>query len=157
MLISPAASHSGWEDHFQSDPYHYLHHRFFECNYGTSGTPLDKMFGTFRDKLKESGTSYRGGSEEKVDAKTVAIHDSKSSLSGLPDLGFVIYISLNCLAWTLLGLKITDSSLLDLHKISPALMAVIIGAGPVILAQTMTNMTDKTKRSIFYPFHKVRV
>ena len=36
----------------QSDQYHYLHHRFFECNYGTSGTPWDKMFGTFRDKLK---------------------------------------------------------------------------------------------------------
>lgn len=36
LLISPAASHSGWEDHFQSDQYHYLHHRFFECNYGTS-------------------------------------------------------------------------------------------------------------------------
>ena len=28
LLISPAASHSGWEDHFQSDQYHYLHHRF---------------------------------------------------------------------------------------------------------------------------------
>ena len=27
LLISPAASHSGWEDHFQSDQYHYLHHR----------------------------------------------------------------------------------------------------------------------------------
>ena len=59
IQISPAASHSGWEDHFQSDQYHYLHHRFFECNYGTSGTPFDKMFGTFRDKLKETGTSYK--------------------------------------------------------------------------------------------------
>ena len=28
LLISPAASHSGWEDHFQSDQYHYLHHRY---------------------------------------------------------------------------------------------------------------------------------
>ena len=28
LLISPAASHSGWEDHFQADQYHYLHHRF---------------------------------------------------------------------------------------------------------------------------------
>ena len=27
LLISPAASHSGWEDHFQADQYHYLHHR----------------------------------------------------------------------------------------------------------------------------------
>ena len=28
LLISPAASHSGWGDHFQSDQYHYLHHRY---------------------------------------------------------------------------------------------------------------------------------
>ena len=55
--------------------------RFFECNYGTSGYPMDKMFGTFRDKLKESGTSYKGGSEEKVDTKTTSIHDRKASLS----------------------------------------------------------------------------
>ena len=27
LLLSSAASHSGWEDHFQSDQYHYLHHR----------------------------------------------------------------------------------------------------------------------------------
>ena len=27
LMISPAASHSGWEDHMQSDQYHYLHHR----------------------------------------------------------------------------------------------------------------------------------
>ncbi len=27
--------------------FHYLHHRFFECNYGGDGTvPLDKWFGT---------------------------------------------------------------------------------------------------------------
>ena len=157
LLISPAASHSGWEDHFQSDQYHYLHHRFFECNYGTSGTPLDKMFGTFRDKLKESGTSYRGGSEEKVDAKTVAIHDSKSSLAGPPDLGFVLYLGLNCLAWALLWLRLTDSAQLGQLAgwLTPTTMAAMIGAGPVILAQLMANMTDNTKRSIFYPFHKV--
>ena len=27
LLLSPAASHSGWEDHMQSDAFHYLHHR----------------------------------------------------------------------------------------------------------------------------------
>ena len=43
--------------------------RFFECNYGDSGTPYDKIFGTFRDKLKESGTTYQGGSEEKANQK----------------------------------------------------------------------------------------
>jgi sterol desaturase/sphingolipid hydroxylase (fatty acid hydroxylase superfamily) len=30
LLLSPAASHSGWEDHMQSDQFHYLHHAKFE-------------------------------------------------------------------------------------------------------------------------------
>ena len=42
LLISPAASHSGWEDHFQSDQFHYLHHLKFECNYGTGTFPFDQ-------------------------------------------------------------------------------------------------------------------
>ena len=33
--------------------FHYLHHRYFECNYGEATIPLDKWFGTFRDGKKE--------------------------------------------------------------------------------------------------------
>ena len=32
-----------------SDYFHYLHHRYFECNYGAIDVPLDKWFGTFHD------------------------------------------------------------------------------------------------------------
>ena len=132
--------------------------RFFECNYGTSGTPFDKMFGTFRDKMKESGTSYRGASEEKVDARTVAVHDSKSSLAGAPDLGFLLYLGLNCLTWALLWLRLTNSRLVaGLDWVSPASLAFSISAGPLLLAQVMANLTNTgSKRSIFYPFHQVR-
>ena len=31
-VISPAAGHSGWEDHWQSDQHHYIHHATFESN-----------------------------------------------------------------------------------------------------------------------------
>ena len=32
------------------DFFHYLHHKYFECNYGADGVfPLDKWFGTFND------------------------------------------------------------------------------------------------------------
>eukprot|EP00747_Dinoflagellata_sp_TGD_P073023 gnl/TRDRNA2_/TRDRNA2_157723_c0_seq1.p1 gnl/TRDRNA2_/TRDRNA2_157723_c0~~gnl/TRDRNA2_/TRDRNA2_157723_c0_seq1.p1 ORF type:complete len:555 (+),score=63.62 gnl/TRDRNA2_/TRDRNA2_157723_c0_seq1:22-1665(+) len=67
-FLSPAASHSGWEDHTQSDQFHYLHHVNFECNYGSASVPLDNFFGTFREKLGESKT-YRGAAGEggKVD------------------------------------------------------------------------------------------
>jgi sterol desaturase/sphingolipid hydroxylase (fatty acid hydroxylase superfamily) len=28
---------------------HYLHHKYFEVNYGDGLVPLDKLFGTFHD------------------------------------------------------------------------------------------------------------
>lgn len=31
------------------DYHHYLHHRYFECNYGTPELPFDSWFGTFND------------------------------------------------------------------------------------------------------------
>merc|ERR1719461_1540424 len=61
LLLSPAASHSGWEDHMQSDQFHYTHHALFECNYGSASFPLDNLFGTFRDKLEVSEKSNSKG------------------------------------------------------------------------------------------------
>jgi len=31
------------------DFFHQLHHRFYECNYGTSELGLDKLHGSFHD------------------------------------------------------------------------------------------------------------
>ena len=58
----PALSHSGFEklqmgsklnidggNHF-----HYLHHKYFECNYGGSLAPLDKLFNTYHDGTEEA-------------------------------------------------------------------------------------------------------
>jgi sterol desaturase/sphingolipid hydroxylase (fatty acid hydroxylase superfamily) len=33
---------------------HYLHHKFFECNYADGAIPIDKWFGTFHDGSKEA-------------------------------------------------------------------------------------------------------
>jgi sterol desaturase/sphingolipid hydroxylase (fatty acid hydroxylase superfamily) len=38
------------------DYFHYLHHKYFECNYGGDGpVNLDRAFGTFHDGTEESG------------------------------------------------------------------------------------------------------
>jgi sterol desaturase/sphingolipid hydroxylase (fatty acid hydroxylase superfamily) len=58
----PALSHSGYEklkvgDDLDIDGggyFHYLHHKYFECNYGGSLTPLDRLFGTFHDGTPEA-------------------------------------------------------------------------------------------------------
>jgi sterol desaturase/sphingolipid hydroxylase (fatty acid hydroxylase superfamily) len=33
---------------------HQLHHRYFECNYGTFESPCDKWFGSFHDGTSEA-------------------------------------------------------------------------------------------------------
>ncbi len=55
--VSPVLSHSGFERVIAKeteaakagDFFHQLHHRYFECNYGTSEIPFDKWFGTYHD------------------------------------------------------------------------------------------------------------
>ena len=38
----------------EGDYFHYLHHRYFECNYGNLSVPWDHLFGTFHDGSKKS-------------------------------------------------------------------------------------------------------
>ena len=62
--IGPAIGHSGFDQlvlkknsdkRFAIDSYfHYLHHRHFECNYGASGMPFDRWFGSFHDGSRQS-------------------------------------------------------------------------------------------------------
>jgi len=87
LLLSPAASHSGYEDHFQSDAFHYFHHRYFECNYaGTDAAFMDIFFGTFKGKFTEEEPKPR--------------EDAKSSLKIMPTTEFIGYLvgSVACVA-----------------------------------------------------------
>ena len=63
----PALGHCGFEKLKTGEQssldggsyFHYLHHKYFECNYGGSLTPLDKLFGTFHDGTDEALASMR--------------------------------------------------------------------------------------------------
>jgi sterol desaturase/sphingolipid hydroxylase (fatty acid hydroxylase superfamily) len=62
LAFSPAQGHNGFDkvvlkdgrtistDHYT----HYLHHKYFEVNYGDGLVPLDKLFGTFHDGSDEA-------------------------------------------------------------------------------------------------------
>ncbi len=67
LTIAPGAGHSGWEDNWQADQYHFVHHAKFECNYGSPFSAfIDQFFGTFREKLGES-VAYKGEFKHDVD------------------------------------------------------------------------------------------
>ena len=38
--------------------------------------------------------------------------------------------------------------------LTPWMMAALLSVGPLVLAQLMANITDKTRRSMIYPFHR---
>lgn len=61
-IFNAAMSHTGFEKillskevGIESNSYfHYLHHRYFECNYGGTIAPMDQLFGTFHDGTLEA-------------------------------------------------------------------------------------------------------
>jgi len=159
LLISPAASHSGWEDHFQSDQYHYLHHRYFECNYGTSGTPFDWFFGTFRECMGESkqytgaAKTYKGDAShsEKTTKMVYKRHD-----------GFDLYMLISSLFFVCVALAATKDALEGYPIVydlacclaeRPYQVAFLMSFGPVILGTVLMKMTGD-KASLLWPFHK---
>ena len=59
--LTPAPGHSGFDRlvlkgklALPSDFFHYLHHRYFECNYGSPVVPWDRWFGSFHDGSPEA-------------------------------------------------------------------------------------------------------
>lgn len=67
VTLSPAASHSGYEDHWSANLYHYLHHRYYACNFGPSMPFMvfERWMGTYRDRL-EPGANEKLSSDPKV-------------------------------------------------------------------------------------------
>lgn len=128
LLLSPGASHSGWEDHFQGDPFHYMHHRYFECNYSSSDAMfVDEFFGT---------CEYSMAQRDKDGVKARA--DAKATLRAVPTSEFVTYLLAVFACFALFahqahrvhqGVKLSEMVAMT--------FAVIGGAGPVISAIVM--------------------
>ena len=67
FALAAITSHSGFETLLVKDKdsvnlgyfFHHLHHRYFECNYGTGEVPWDKWFGSFHDGTPEATVKMR--------------------------------------------------------------------------------------------------
>ena len=65
--LAPAQGHTGFDKIILSDKTtvdisvfnHYLHHKYFECNYSDGTIPLDKWFGSFHDGSNEATVAIK--------------------------------------------------------------------------------------------------
>jgi sterol desaturase/sphingolipid hydroxylase (fatty acid hydroxylase superfamily) len=75
--LTPAGGHHGFEGPIlkgripTGSYFHYLHHRYFECNYGESTLPFDKWFGTFTDGTPDGAVSTRTRSATRAERAKV--------------------------------------------------------------------------------------
>ena len=66
--LTAATTHTGFEALLVKDQsrlqlgtfHHQMHHRYFECNYGSLEIPWDKFFGSFHDGTEESDKRIKG-------------------------------------------------------------------------------------------------
>ena len=66
--LTAATTHTGFEALLVKDQsrlqlgtfHHQMHHRYFECNYGSIEIPWDKVFGSFHDGTEEAGERLKG-------------------------------------------------------------------------------------------------
>jgi len=66
--LTAATTHTGFEALLVKDQsrlqlgtfHHQMHHRYFECNYGSIEIPWDKVFGSFHDGTEEAGKRIKG-------------------------------------------------------------------------------------------------
>ena len=66
--LTAATTHTGFEALLVKDQsrlqlgtfHHQMHHRYFECNYGSIEIPWDKVFGSFHDGTEEAGKRVKG-------------------------------------------------------------------------------------------------
>jgi sterol desaturase/sphingolipid hydroxylase (fatty acid hydroxylase superfamily) len=137
LLLSPAASHSGYEDHFQSDLFHYLHHRYFECNYaGSDAAFLDIAFGTFKGSFNDHPIDKDGPKPRE---------DAKSTLFLLPTREFVTYLvgSSLCVApWAYTSMQKTEVS-----TNSALALSSLVGGGPVLLSVLVSSLYSNANSS----------
>jgi len=157
LLLSPAASHSGWEDHVQSDQFHYLHHNKFECNYGSASVPMDSIFGTFRDRMGDVSPTYKGAGDEKLSRgagdEKAATAKPAASMVGFKTAsppGFGLYMLFSAAVF---AVGVAGAAGVPPFCDSPYLTAAFVAYGPLAFALLLMASSGDAS-SMHKPFHK---
>jgi sterol desaturase/sphingolipid hydroxylase (fatty acid hydroxylase superfamily) len=143
MLLAPAASHSGYEDHWQADAFHYYHHRYFEVNYAGLGCSFfDTWFGSFCGTLREkTPVAIRDDAKATIDV-----------FSSPPTVEFSLYMiaSAACVAaW----ISAVQPGGVMAQYLSGREAAALAGYGPVAIA-VLATVLHEGAISVIRPYEK---
>lgn len=171
LTIAPGAGHSGFEDNWQGDQYHFIHHAHFECNYGSpmSGF-IDQFFGTFRERLGKSkqytGEWGKGGITGGKEGAVASKKRKAWSVHGHLGLPADIFHSLYTLFWASLvplmwWAAVTNKTAVpnvqEWNGFSVEFLAAFaVSHAPVLVAMVLCVMA-RDRMSWRWPFQKEKI
>ncbi|KAG7353867.1 C-5 sterol desaturase [Nitzschia inconspicua] len=148
--LSPAAAHSGWEDHFSADLLHYLHHRYCDCNYA-AGINFDVYFGTYQASIKKGSNNSSNWKDKQQSLQQLEdrpVLDSKATLERWWKPEHPEY-QLGILALVIASLWAYSHSLL-----SALPTAALITIGPAVWALILTISTRPSSSHLLLSWRK---
>jgi len=144
LTLSPAASHSGWEDNWQSDQFHYLHHAKFECNYGTTAVPYDKWFGTYQDVLPTP-------QQQKKPNSYIPTGGDISVSAALPTVQGTLYWFATIFVFIVAIIALKNDSYFFGKPVAAQLLAGFVALGPIIIAMVLWRFSGDSLHFL-WPF-----
>ena len=159
LTLAPGAGHSGFEDHFQADQYHY-HNAKFECNYGSpSSAFIDQFFGTFRDKLGTSKT-YKGEwknnngeeDEDEEEEESLVCTELSRFTRNTIHVYTAFWVSLFPLTWWGVTRRSSSTNSVPIDT----MVAFTVSVAPIIVALLCCALSGD-RMSWRWPFHKEKL
>ena len=136
-----------------------MHQRYFECNYGPGNCPLDRWFGTFRERIEPKRA---GDKQQAADDHVAVVTDARATIVGLPDASYMAYLTLAVLAP--LGLLYHHLAAPGGSAAATALsahaVALAVSVGPVLAAVLLQVLAapaqalSEPRKVLVAPFHK---
>lgn len=153
--LGACAGHSGFEDHSGASQFHFLHHAYFECNYGSGASNfLDKLLGTFRAQLSSAHSAGNRGEEGRKNANPQSYVGSQQGTQLV--YSFLILAITLILYWGL----VTNRGLHQISDVGGIPAGVIIGVcvayGPFVLALLLCKISSDSM-SWRWPFQQEKI
>lgn len=153
VMLSPAASHSGMEDHFQSDQFHFTHHARFECNYGASSFPIDTLFRTLRPRVHDGEAKAEAKGEAKADESPPVPWARRLATALTPEPGAGVYFGFTAALAAAMVDAVVRGGDARTAPPSPELAAAMLSLSPIAVA-LLLNFASGDRMSPLWPFQK---
>ena len=135
--------------------------KYFECNYGPADCPLDRWFGTFKERIEPKQGKHEGKQEPPTAEKLAVVTDAKATLLAPPEPSYLLYLSLTVvLPWMVLAHVLATPAALASWPMGPHSVSFLVAIWPAACAYLLVALSEPAtllatpRKLLAAPFYK---